>query len=160
MTARRSDWNVEPLTIPQPIPAPSRVWTEAEMASIRRGYVPHMMEEKWFIFMEGNRLFAHRSWTGLGVYEATFAATEGGYVIESAVVTGDENARQRDSEEVESRTLERLISGHLLREPPATEQLAGSDPHTNWELTVPTLPKAAFLPRVIKKADPDDPNAT
>ncbi|MXW60674.1 MAG: hypothetical protein F4Z58_14190 [Acidimicrobiaceae bacterium] len=158
MTAQRGDWRVEPLTLPQPIPAPSRVWTEAEMADIRRSYVPHMMEEKWFIFMEGNRLFAHRSWTGLGVFEATFAPAEGGYVIESAFVTGEDDARLRDSDEAESRTLERLISGHLLREPPSTEQLAGGDPHTNWELTVPTLPKTAFLPHVIEKADPLDPD--
>ena len=76
MKARPSSWEFEPLTIPQPIPAPARVWTDDEMGAIQRGYVPHMMEEKWFIFMEGNRLFAHRSWTGLGVYEATFALTE------------------------------------------------------------------------------------
>ena len=90
MKARRSSWKAEPLTIPQPIPAPSRVWTDDEMAVIRRGCVPHIMDEKWFIFIAKNRLFAHRSWTGLGVYEATFAPTEGGYVIESAIVTGNE----------------------------------------------------------------------
>lgn len=158
MTAQRGDWRVERLTFPQPIPVPSRVWTETEMAAVRRGYVPHMMEEKWFIFVEGNRLFAHRSWTGIGVYEAAFAPTEGGYVIESAVVNGDENEHTRRSDKEEARTLERLISGHLLRESPSTEQLAGGDAHTNWELMVPTLPKTAFLPHVIERADRDDPD--
>ena len=80
--ASRNSWKTKPLTDPQPIPAPDRVWTDKEMGAIRRGYVPHMMEEKWFIFMEANRLFAHRSWTGIGIYEATFASTEGGHVIE------------------------------------------------------------------------------
>ena len=32
------------------------------------------------MFMEQNRLFAHRSWTGFGIYEATFARVEGGHV--------------------------------------------------------------------------------
>ena len=73
MTARRGDWEAHPLTHPESIPPPTRIWTSGEMDHIREGYIPHMMEEKWFIFMEGNRLFAHRSWTGLGVYEATFA---------------------------------------------------------------------------------------
>ncbi len=95
--ARRSSWNIEPLAIPEPIPAPARVWPDDEMASIRRGYVPWIMDEKWFIFMEGNRLFAHRSWTGIGVHEATFAPTEGGHVIESAVVAGDGTKYRRSS---------------------------------------------------------------
>ena len=152
MRARRSSWKAEPLTIPQPIPAPSRVWTDDEMGVIRRGYVPHIMDEKWFIFMEKNRLFAHRSWTGLGVYEATFAPTEGGYVIESAVVTGNEPEYRRKSDETESLTLEVLIANYLLHEPPSDEQLAGYDPVTKWEFMVPTVPKELFLPRVIKKA--------
>ena len=125
------------------------------MGAIRRGYVPHIMEEKWFIFMEGNRLFAHRSWTGLGIYEATFAPAEGGYVIESAVVTGDDTRYRRSSDEAESLTLEALIAGHLLKESLSEEQLAGHGPITSWELTVPTVPKELFLPRIIKKAGPE-----
>ena len=151
--ARRSSWKVEPLTVPQPIPAPARVWTDKEMDVIQRGYVPWIMDEKWFIFMEQNRLFAHRSWTGLGVYEATFAPTEGGYVIESAAVTGDETGYRRSSDEAESLTLEVLIASYLLKESLPEEQLAGFDPHTKWEFIVPTLPKELFLPRVVKKAD-------
>ena len=152
ITARRSDWKAEPLTVAQPIPPPARVWTDDEMDAIRRGYVPHIMDEKWFIFMEQDRLFAHRSWTGLCVYEATFAPTEGGYVIESAVVTGNEAEYRRKSDEVESLTLEVLIASYLLQEPPSEEQLAGHDPVTKWEFMVPTVPKKWFLPRVIKKA--------
>ncbi len=124
------------------------------MDAIRRGYVPHIMDEKWFIFMEQDRLFAHRSWTGLGVYEAAFASTDGGYVIESAVVTGNEAEYRRSSDEAESMTLEVLIASHLLGESPSEEQLAGHDPITKWEFMVPTVPKKLFLPRVIKKARP------
>ena len=153
VTARRSDWKTGPLTVPQPIPAPARVWTNDEMDSIRRGYVPSIMDEKWFIFMEGNCLFAHRSWTGVGIYEATFASTEGGYVIESAVVTGDETKYRRSSDETESRTLEVLIASYLLKELLSEEQLAGFDPVTKWEFIVPRVPKELFLPRVVKKAD-------
>ena len=124
------------------------------MEVVRRGYVPHIMDEKWFIFMEKNRLFAHRSWTGLGVYEATFVPAEGGYVIESAVVTGDKAEYRRKSDEAESLTLEVLIASYLLQESPSDEQLAGYDPVTRWEFMVPTVPKELFLPRVVKKADP------
>ncbi len=120
------------------------------MDHIRGGYIPHMMEEKWFIFMEGNRLFAHRSWTGLGVYEATFNPTDGGYVIESAVVTGDRSEYKRSSDQDEPLILEVLIAGHLLGQSLSESQLADKDPHLRWELAVPTFPKDAFLPRVVE----------
>ena len=84
------------------------------MVHIREGYIPEIMDEKWFIFMEGDRLFAHRSWTGLGVYEATFAPVDGGCVIESAVVTGTRSEYKRSSDQDESQILEVLIAGHLL----------------------------------------------
>ena len=151
--ASRDSWKTEPLTDPQPIPAPDRVWTDEEMGSMRFGYVPQMMEEKWFMFMEANRLFAHRSWTGFGIYEATFASTEGGHVIESVVVTGDDTKHLRSSDEAESATLEMLIDSHLLQMPLSEEQRDSNDPHTNWEFTVPTLPKESFFPRVIKNPE-------
>ena len=152
--ARRSSWEIERLAVPQPIPAPARVWTDDEMGVIRRGYVPWIMDEKWFVFMEGNRLFAHRSWTGIGIYEATFAPIEGGYVIESAVVTGDETKYRRSSDEAESLTLEVLIASYLLKESLPEERLASFDPHTAWDFIVPTVPKEMFLPRVVKKDGP------
>ena len=153
--ASRDSWETEPLTDPQPIPAPERVWTDEEMGSIRLGYVPHMMEEKWFMFMEQNRLFAHRSWTGFGIYEAIFTPVEGGHVIESAVITGDDSKHQRSSDEEESAFLETLIASHLLRQPLSEEQRDANDPLTNWELTVPTVPKESFYPRIIKNPDSD-----
>ena len=83
------------------------------MDRIRLGYIP-AWDFKWFLFMEGDRLFLHRSWTGLGIYEAKFTPTGGGYVIESAVVTGDQDTYSRSSDEHESQFLEELIAGFLL----------------------------------------------
>ena len=152
--AQRSDWNNEPLKDPQPIPAPTRLWTDEEMERIRRGYIPQIMDEKWFIFVEDDRLYAHRSWTGFGIYEATFAPVEGGYVIEAAVVTSDDATYSPPSDRDESVILEALICGHLLGVAPTAQGLDANSPIVNWELTVPTIPKQAFLPRVIKKASP------
>jgi len=125
------------------------------MSVIRHGYIPWVMDEKWFIFLEQDRLFAHRSWTGLGVYEAQFVLVEGGYVIESAVVTGNRAKYRRGSDEYESRTLEVLIVSYLLRESPSPELLAGFNSHTKWEFTVPRLPKESFIPKVVNKQDPE-----
>lgn len=149
-TAQRRDWNNEPLKDPQPIPAPARVWTDDEMEQIRRGYIPRIMDEEWFIFVEDNRLYAHRSWTGYGIYEAAFTPVEGGHVIEAAVVTSDEDTYRPPLDRDESVILEALICGHLLGVAPTAQGLDANSPVLNWELTVPTIPKQAFLPRVIK----------
>ena len=125
------------------------------MEQIRLGYVPSIMEEKWFIFMEEDRLLAHRSWTGLGVYEAAFAPVEGGYVIESAVVTGNRSEYKRSSDQDESLILEVLIAGHLLGQSLSESQLADKSPHMRWELSVPNIPKEAFILPVVETESPE-----
>ena len=125
------------------------------MVHIREGYIPEIMDEKWFIFMEGDRLFAHRSWTGLGVYEATFAPVDGGCVIESAVVTGTRSEYKRSSDQDESQILEVLIAGHLLGQSLSESQLADKSPHLRWELSVPNIPKEAFILPVVETEGPE-----
>ena len=125
------------------------------MDQIRLGYIPSIMEEKWFIFVEEDRLYAHRSWTGLGVYEATFARVDGGYVIESAVVTGNRSEYKRSSDQDESLILEVLIAGHLLGQSLSESQLADKSPHLRWELSVPNMPKEAFILPVVGRERPE-----
>ncbi len=125
------------------------------MDHIRAGYIPEIMDEKWFIFMEGDRLFAHRSWTGLGVYEATFAPVDRGYVIESAVVTGNRSEYKRSADQDESLILEVLIVGHLLGQSLSESQLSDKSPHLRWELSVPNIPKEAFILPVVETASPE-----
>ncbi len=36
--------------------------------TLRRGNIPQAMEDKWFWYMEGSTLWAHRSWTGYCIY--------------------------------------------------------------------------------------------
>ena len=50
----------------------SRSFSEGEMAALRRGNVPQAMEDKWFWYMEGSTLWAHRSWTGYCIYRIDF----------------------------------------------------------------------------------------
>ena len=113
-----------------------------------------MMEEKWFIFMKGNRLLAHRSWTGLGVYEATFAPIAGGYVITSAIVTGDETRYDPPSDQDETLLFEMLIASYLLGDSTPASQLTDQDPVLAWELAVPTFPKGSLILPVVERSGP------
>ena len=51
------------------------------------GYQP-VFDDRWLAFMEDDCLFLHRSWTGHGIYEVTFAAKGAGFVPMSARIEG------------------------------------------------------------------------
>jgi hypothetical protein len=77
----------------QPIPRrrelqvlPRRIWSDDEWRRIQLGYIAQDMDEKWDVFAEGNVVFLHRSWTGAGFFEVTFAPADGGWRISLAVV--------------------------------------------------------------------------
>lgn len=65
---------------------PERVWSADQWARIRAGSPAKGMEDHWCSFTEGNRYFVYRSWSGHGIFEATFEPCPGGYRIASAVV--------------------------------------------------------------------------
>ncbi|WP_308040534.1 hypothetical protein [Streptomyces sp. PSKA30] len=78
------------------------------------------MDEKWNIFAEGDVVFMHRSWTGHGVYEASFApVTGGGKRISSAVVEADRERYRSMGDEYDRLMLELIISAIVLGEPAA-----------------------------------------
>ena len=109
--ATRRDWNdVAPIGQPAPIPPPQMLLSGAEMQAIAMGYVPVDMSDRWFAFMEDDCLHLHRSWTGLGIYEVTFAAKETGFMIASARVECAPDVYSRDSDLVERERLRDLIT--------------------------------------------------
>jgi hypothetical protein len=73
------------------------------------------MDDKWDAFVEHDRLFLHRSWTGLGVYEAQFARNGDGWSITELLVCGDRSHYRRATDAWEALCFEALIDGVLLR---------------------------------------------
>ena len=72
--ARRGDWKTLPMPEKRETFTFFRALSGAEMDALRRGNVPRAMEDKWFWYMEGSTLWAHRSWTGCCVYRIDFGA--------------------------------------------------------------------------------------
>ena len=70
--ARRGDWKTEPMPERHETFVLPRSFGEEEMDALRRGNVPRAMEDKWFWYMEGSTLWAHRSWTGHCIYRIDF----------------------------------------------------------------------------------------
>lgn len=71
-TAVRNDWQTSPLPAKTDHFSMTAALTPRQMQILRHGHIPEGMEDKWFRFMEGDTLYAHRSWTGHCIYELTF----------------------------------------------------------------------------------------
>ena len=83
----------------------NRSFSDEEMAALRRGHIPEAMEDKWFRYMEGSTLWAHRSWTGYCVYRIDFKDDN----RHSVTINCDPEQYKRASLEKEIETLNRLL---------------------------------------------------
>ena len=70
--AARNDWKILDMPEQHDTFTLDRTFTPRQMAALRHGNIPQEMEDKWFWFMEGDTLYAHRSWTGFCIYRVDF----------------------------------------------------------------------------------------
>ncbi len=71
--AVKSDWKTSEMPPQRESFTLDRAITPEQMKALRKGNVPRGMEDKWFWYMEGDTLFAHRSWTGYCIYRIDFS---------------------------------------------------------------------------------------
>ncbi len=103
--ARRGDWKTEPMPEQNETFVLNRSFRAADMEALRYGNVPRAMEDKWFWYMEGSTLWAHRSWSGFCIYRIDFR--EDGHPI----VTVNRDPEQYGCTDIEEdiATLNRLL---------------------------------------------------
>ena len=116
--------HTSPVREPVAIPPPEMVLSREEMREIALGYRPIDMNDKWLAFMEDDRLFLHRSWTGYGIYEVRFAAkgfswtNETGFMPTSARVESDPRRYNPDDfDPIRERDFLRDLIVHVSGEP-------------------------------------------
>lgn len=116
---------LQPISTAGPVSTlPDRVWTEEDWERIRCGYRARDMDQKWNVFAEGDVLFMHRSWTGRGIYEVSFAPVSGGgRKIVSAMVETDPERYRRTDDAYDCLMMELIISAIVLGDP-ATELMS------------------------------------
>lgn len=78
--AKKDDWKTEAMPDRTETFILQRTITQEQMDILRLGNIPKTMDDKWFWYMEGSTLFAHRSWTGFCIYEITFG-TDGHHFV-------------------------------------------------------------------------------
>ena len=71
--AVKGDWKVSDMPAQCETFMLKRFISREQMTLLRQGHVPKAMEDKWFWYMEGDTLYAHRSWTGYCIYRIDFS---------------------------------------------------------------------------------------
>ena len=107
MRATREHWKeLVPLPAARKSLAVQRTFSPRELETLRDGFIPRDMDDRWLMFMEGDWLYIHRSWSGIGIYQVRFS----GNAIAEAWVNRDPTLYAETDDESDSETLLSLLN--------------------------------------------------
>jgi len=116
--ATRQSWsNSKPLPTQRAPLSFERAFTEEEYELIRHGVIPEVMEDRWFIFLEANVLYIHRSWTGFCIYQLSIKKDSEQYRVVETLVNRDPSQYPATDDQYDAKLLNSLIDYFLLRRP-------------------------------------------
>jgi len=86
MKANRKSWRIHRINKNKAALDIHAEYSEAEYTKMSEGFQPYDMDQKWFIYMENDTLWFHRSWTGQCIYEVKFSKVGDKHIIKEAWV--------------------------------------------------------------------------
>lgn len=104
--AEKSDWKITEMPDEHENFILNRHFNNLQMEALRRGNIPQEMEDKWFWYMEGDTLFAHRSWTGFCIFRIDFRPDDRHFVT----VSRDKEQHMFTTIEEDARRINNLLS--------------------------------------------------
>jgi len=130
--ALKTDWNIKPFPKDYTTLEYQKSYSLEEYDKLRYGCVPAQMEDKWFIYFEDNKLYFHRSWTGICVYIVEFLISEDRVEVSNTKV--NRSKEEHTDEEVESKDVEILtyLIDHVLLKKEV--ELPFENPLENWSV--------------------------
>ena len=72
--AAKGDWQTQDLPPKRRTVRLDRTFSPQEMRRMKLGLVPEQMEDKWFVYWQGDALYFHRSWSEFCIYVVRFDA--------------------------------------------------------------------------------------
>ena len=112
----KDQWETKLFPMKQITSSISMSYTDAQMERIQRGFLPRVMEEKWFIYWEDMTLYFFRSWTGFALFEVDFMARDAHYFSTVARLNRDEEQYSETDELFDCALIFFLIHRILLGE--------------------------------------------
>ena len=114
MLIKREDWKTEIMPNETASFDINKEISKTEYARMILGYKPKQMEDKWFAFVENDKLFFHRSWSGFCIYETEICKIEKGYLLSRTLVNRKVEEYKETNIEKDKELLHFLIDVILL----------------------------------------------
>jgi len=67
--ATKDSWEIIKMKQNKVVLPINKRYSKEEYNKIKQGFIPKVMEDRWFVYFEDNKLYMHRSWTGNCIYE-------------------------------------------------------------------------------------------
>lgn len=112
--ATRDSWKIKSMPEQRGRLQLDRTFSVEEYGRLRRGLVPEVMEDKWFIYLERDWLSFHRSWTGICIYRLRLELVRGTYRVAEAYVNRDPAQYQGTDDDYDRSLVMYLIDRLLL----------------------------------------------
>ncbi len=107
--ATQCDWQVQALPSEHVTVYLDFKLSAREAERVRFGFIPSVMEEKWFVYFADNTLYQHRSWTGYCIDQIHFIPDGGGLRATHAEVNRNRQQYTEDDDEKDIRRIEVMV---------------------------------------------------
>lgn len=104
-----ADWNIRPLPERHSVLRLDFTLGADEAAAIRKGFIPQVMEEKWFSYYAYDTLFQHRSWTGFCIDQVHFVPLGNGLRATHAEVNREPEQWGETDDAADIRRIESMV---------------------------------------------------
>jgi hypothetical protein len=157
--ASRSDWLNKPMSDKRTRIAVDLHYGPGEMALIRSGFIPDVMEDKWFIFFENQMLHMHRSWTGYEILRAHFLWLGDEYVVREIVACRDPELYKQADDAYDVSQFQFLIDLLLLGDASALDKWQPGGDGPMGALTLWSVAGRAMMPPPPEQGAASAPSA-
>ena len=87
--ATKDSWEIIEMPKNKVVLPINKKYSKDEYNKIIQGFIPKVMEDRWFVYFEDNKLYMHRSWTGYCIYELNFSKEKDSYKITKGYLNGN-----------------------------------------------------------------------
>ncbi|MCP4371370.1 MAG: hypothetical protein GY797_25120 [Deltaproteobacteria bacterium] len=112
--ARSNSWDNRPMPDLKESLQINHTFSSEKFRRIKAGFIPKVMEDKWFIYYQDGWLYFHRGWTGICIYQLRIKRFGRLYKIVETWVNRDPDQNEQIDSEYDIELLKFLIDRLLL----------------------------------------------
>jgi hypothetical protein len=86
---RKSDWSTFDMPHPCEVATMNRPLSEEEYQALVSGFIPRDMDDRWFLYVQNDWVYLHRSWTGHCIFKLKLEVSSGNVILTDIHINRD-----------------------------------------------------------------------